>query len=313
VTYRPLTQQDVRSGSLIGLPIPDLELHILDAQLQPAAPGESGELFVGGAGLARGYLNRPELTAERFIPNHLSQKSGERLYRTGDLARRLPDGDIEYLGRADQQAKIRGFRIELGEIETALRRQPSVLEAVVLVQEDSPGDKRLVAYVIPRPGARPLPNALRAFLKTSLPEYMVPAAFITLDTFPLNTNGKLDRTALRELSVARTAQPAAFSTANPLEAQIRDLWVDLLRGAPVGLDDNFFDVGGDSLLLAHVHTRLQAAIGREFPITELFAHTTIRQLASHLGASGPKSVLPNPFLERGRRQREMLRTRGGQS
>jgi amino acid adenylation domain-containing protein len=308
VTYRPLTREDLTSGSVIGVPIPDLELYILDPQSKPAAIGEPGELFVGGAGVARGYLNRAELTAERFIPNHLGRKDGERLYRTGDLARRLPNQDIEYLGRIDQQAKIRGFRIELGEIESALQRHPLICEAVVLVQEDGPGDKRLAAYLIPRNGARLLSTDLRAFLGTSLPDYMVPSAFVLLEAFPLNTNGKLDRAALRDLSSVPATAPATIAAANDLERQIHELWTDVLRGVPAGLDDNFFDVGGDSLLLAQIHTRLQAMMGRQFPITDLFAHTTVRQLAAHLGSGGQKPSKTNLFQDRGRRQKELLRT-----
>jgi amino acid adenylation domain-containing protein len=312
VTYRPLTRADLRSGSVIGVPIPDLQLHILDDRLQPVTGSEPGEMFVGGAGLARGYLNRPELTAERFIPNPLQPHGGGRLYRTGDQARRLPNGDIEYLGRIDQQAKIRGFRIELGEIETALLQHPQVSEAVVLVQEDRPGDKFLAAYLIPRAGGQPAIPELRALLKSSLPEYMVPAAFFFLKTFPLNTNGKLDRAALREIAVAQpAAAPTPLANANPLEQKIHGLWTELLRGASAGLDDNFFDVGGDSLLLAQVHTRLESIVGRTIPITDLFAHPTVRQLAAHLGAAEKPAVKANPFLDRARRQREALRGRAG--
>ena len=195
VTYRPLSKDDLNSGSVIGVPIPDLHIYILDERRQPVPIGVPGEMYVGGAGLARGYLRRPELTEERFIPDHLTGRPGSRLYKTGDLARFLPGRDIEYLGRLDHQVKIRGFRIELGEIESVLSQHLSVRESVVLAREDAPGAKRLVAYLVT---SMPTPevSALREHLKKKLPEYMVPAAFVFLKKLPLTTNGKVDRKAL---------------------------------------------------------------------------------------------------------------------
>jgi amino acid adenylation domain-containing protein len=310
VTYRPLTKDDLQSGSVIGIPIPDLQVHILDAQLQPVSVGTAAEMFVGGAGLARGYLNRPELTAERFIPDPFSREAGARLYRTGDLARFLPNGDIEYLGRIDQQVKIRGFRIEIGEIESVLCEHGSVLGAAVLAREDAPGEKRLVAYVVARNGSQPVVSELRAYLKIKLPEYMVPSAFVFLEQFPLTNNGKLDRDALLELSGNNHPAAPPVLPASQIEAQILNIWREVLHGAPVGLNDNFFDLGGDSMLLAQVHVKLQKVVGREFPITDLFAHTTIRALAAHLGGGEPKATKMTALQERARRQRQILNPRG---
>jgi acyl carrier protein len=302
VTYRPLSQADLGAGSLIGAPIPDLQLYILDSEGRLAGRGESGELFVGGAGLARGYLNRPELNEKRFVADPFSQRPGARLYRTGDLARALPNGDVEYLGRIDHQVKIRGFRIELGEIEVALNRHVAISEAVVLVREDQPGDKYLAAYLVARAATKPAWNELRNFLKISLPEHMVPAAFVFLEKLPLNVNGKLDRDALLGLPVRDEPPLAPVGNASEFERNIYKLWAEALRGAPAGLDDNFFDLGGDSLLLVQIHARLQAMIGREFPLTDLFMHTTIRALAKHLGGGEPKTAKLNSFQERARRQ-----------
>jgi amino acid adenylation domain-containing protein len=310
VTYRPLTRDDAQSGSVIGSPIPDLSVHILDPQRQPVAVGTPGEMFVGGAGLARGYLNRPELTAERFVPDPFSREQGARLYRTGDLARLLPSGDIEYLGRIDQQVKIRGFRIELGEIEAVLCEHPSVRETVVLAREDRPGEKRLVAYVVTQKVPPPAVNELRDFLKVKLPEYMLPATFMFLEKFPLTNHGKLDRDALHEMAGNNQTSSAPVLQANEIERQLLDIWREVLHGVPVGLDENFFDLGGDSMLLAQVHVKLQKIIGRNLPITDLFAHTTVRALAAHVAAEEPKAGTMTTSQDRARRQREILNQRG---
>ncbi|MCI0595646.1 MAG: AMP-binding protein, partial [candidate division Zixibacteria bacterium] len=206
VTYRPLTADDVyqNRGSLIGQPIPDLQVYILDQHQQPLPVGVAGEMYVGGAGVARGYRNHPELTAEKFITNptrntqHAIRNTqyASRLYKTGDLARRLANGDLEYLGRIDSQVKIRGYRIELGEIQAALAEHPAVNEAVVIVREDEPGNKRLAAYMIKKPGQSLETVDFNEFLKKRLPNYMIPAAYVEMKTFPLTTNGKLDQKAL---------------------------------------------------------------------------------------------------------------------
>jgi len=228
VTYRPLSQADLGAGSLIGAPIPDLQLYILDSEGRLAGRGESGELFVGGAGLARGYLNRPELNEKRFVADPFSQRPGARLYRTGDLARALPNGDVEYLGRIDHQVKIRGFRIELGEIEVALNRHVAISEAVVLVREDQPGDKYLAAYLVVRAATKPAWNELRSFLKISLPEHMVPATFVFLEKLPLNVNGKLDRDALLGLPVRGEPPLAPVGNASEFERNIyKPAWMTI--------------------------------------------------------------------------------------
>ncbi|RIK39121.1 MAG: non-ribosomal peptide synthetase, partial [Chloroflexi bacterium] len=251
VTYRPLTQADLNGpGSMIGGPIPDLQVYILDQHRQPVPIGVPGEMYVGGAGVARGYLNRPELTAERFIANPFG--SG-LLYKSGDLARYLPNGDIEYLGRIDFQVKIRGFRIELGEIESVLARHPAVREIVVLARADLAGNQQLVAYMVLAQDLRPTTGELRDFAQQRLPEYMVPAAFVVLDALPLTTNGKVDRRALPAPDHGRLALSSGFVAANtPQEQLLADIWAGLLGLERVGVHDNFFESGGDSLLATQV-------------------------------------------------------------
>ncbi|HYO13129.1 MAG TPA: amino acid adenylation domain-containing protein, partial [Thermoanaerobaculia bacterium] len=282
VTYRPLSREDLAEAgrSPIGVPIPDLAVHVLDrhGNLQPA--GAAGEMYVAGAGLARGYLGRPELTAERFVPDPFGAP-GERLYRTGDLARRLPDGGLEYLGRIDHQVKIRGFRIELGEIEAALASHPAVREAVVLAREDATGDRRLVAWVVPRGGEGADPSALRSFLKDLLPDYMIPAAFVDLPALPLTDHGKVDRRALPEPVAAPLAagdaEPSAPRT--PVEELVAGIWSEVLAVETVGRDDNFFDLGGHSLLATRVVSRLRETLGADVSLREVFEAPTVAELA----------------------------------
>ncbi|MDC3961542.1 non-ribosomal peptide synthetase [Polyangium jinanense] len=278
---------------LIGPAIANTRLHVLDPRGAPVPVGVTGELFIGGAGLARGYLGRPGLTAERFVPDPFSP--GERLYRTGDLVRFRPDGALEFLGRADHQVKIRGHRIELGEIEAALSAHPDVRSCVV-VPQDIAGDRRLVAYVVlgePNPSQR----ALRDHLKATLPDFMVPSAFVVLPALPMSPNGKVDRLRLPAPTVDRdeAAEPPAAEESE-LERTIREIWQDVLGVPSVGLTDNFFDAGGHSLLLTRVRARLQQALGRELTIVELFEHPTIAALASHLAplpaATGEIAGLP---------------------
>ena len=285
VTYRPLLLEDLRQGrgSVIGGPIPDLTLCILDPQLQPTAIDEPGEIFVGGAGVARGYLNRPELTRERFIENPFSPQSGDRLYRSGDLARRLANGDIEYLGRIDQQVKIRGFRIELGEVEAALRQHPEVREAVVVVDEKD-GDKRLVAYLVPT-SSTPSTTKLRTFLGEKLPEYMLPSAFVLLAEVPLTPHGKVDRRALPAPTNENIATAAEYvAPRTPLEKELADIWQQILGIERVGLRDNFFDVGGNSLSGMRVMAWIRSVLNLEVPISSLFQRSTIESLAMEIEA-----------------------------
>jgi len=283
VTYRPVTRADldVASGSLIGVPIPDLQLYLLDEMRKPVPAGAPGEMYVGGAGVARGYLNRPELTAERFIQNPFSSEVDARLYRTGDMGRMLPDGDLQYLGRADQQVKIRGFRVEPGEIEAALGRHESVREVVVIARERS-GDNELIAYVV---GKTELSfDSLRTWLRGKLPDYMIPAAFDQMDVLPLTTNGKVDRRSLPEPRHERTE--SFVEPRSEMEQAIADVWREVLGpGNEAGANDNFFDVGGNSLLLTEAHEKLVRTLGRPLSITAMFEYPTISTLARFLGQS----------------------------
>jgi amino acid adenylation domain-containing protein len=267
----------------IGKPIINVKIHLLDANLQPEPVGSPGELCIGGVGLARGYLGRPDLTAEKFIPDPFGAEPGRRLYRTGDLAHYLPDGAIDFLGRIDHQVKLRGFRIELGEIEAAIARQPAVQQAVVVSREETPGDKRLVAYVIPKAGQRADSLQLRQQLRSTLPEYMVPAAFVTLDALPLTPNGKVDRQALprpdlSNLYPGREAPPPR----NPWELQLTYIWQDILSLERVGVTDNFFDLGGHSLLAMRMLAQIRRRTGQELPLAALIGAGTIERLANLL-------------------------------
>ncbi|HWS86516.1 MAG TPA: amino acid adenylation domain-containing protein [Pyrinomonadaceae bacterium] len=267
----------------IGRPIDNVQTYILNAALQPVPVGVLGELYIGGEALARGYINRSDLTAERFIPDALGGVPGARLYRTGDVARHLPDGSIQYVGRADNQVKIRGFRIELGEIEAVLRALPEVQEAVVLAREDEPGDKRLVAYVSAHPGQALDTARLRAHLRDKLPAYMVPAAFMELAAFPLTASGKINRRALPAPQKVRSDAEADFAPPQTdVERTIADIWREALGIDRVGLHDNFFDLGGHSLLMIRVHNRLSATFARELSILNLFEYPTVDALAKFL-------------------------------
>ncbi|NBM15846.1 non-ribosomal peptide synthetase [Streptomyces sp. GC420] len=258
----------------IGRPIWNTRLYVLDAALRPVPVGVAGELYLAGAGLARGYLNRPALTAERFTADPFGPP-GARMYRTGDLARWRPDGTVEYLGRTDDQVKIHGFRIELGEIDTVLARVPGVARSAVVVREDRPGERRLVGYAVPEPGAVCDPDALRAALARTLPEYMVPAV-VVVDDLPLTPNGKLDRRALpAPAAPADRYAPPATET----EELVAELWADVLGVAAIGRHDSFFDLGGHSLGATRVMARLRHALGLELPLHTLFDHPTVAGLA----------------------------------
>jgi amino acid adenylation domain-containing protein len=279
VTYHALSEDDLELGSIIGVPIQDLQVYLLDAQEQPVSIGVSGELYIGGAGLARGYLNRPELTAERFIEIEILGRT-ERVYRTGDLCRWRVDGNLEFLGRMDHQVKVRGFRIELGEIEAVLSAQPGIKDNLVLVREDTPGEKRLVAYVVLDQEDPANTAALRRALAEKLPDYMLPAAFISLDTLPLTTNGKLDWRALPVPELNRTAAGVAKYTApsTPLEEALVAMWIEILGLDQVGIHDNFFDLGGHSLLAIRLMSKIQKELDLELPLRMLFESPTIELL-----------------------------------
>ena len=284
----------------IGRPISNTTVYILDGQMNPVPVGVAGELYIGGDGLARGYLNQPELTAEKFVADPFSAEADARLYRTGDLVCYRGDGVIEFIGRIDHQVKVRGYRIELGEIETVLVQQAAVSDAVVLVREDEAGDKRLVAYVVPTPAWQaqyppdeamsdgPLEGAwhtelvpeLRQQLREQLPSYMLPSMFVVLDEFPLNANGKLDRQALpdpEDLQSGLEAQYVAPRT--EMEAQLARIWAEVLRQEQVGVHDNFFDLGGHSLMATQVVSRIRGQLNVELPLAEIFAYPTLAELA----------------------------------
>jgi amino acid adenylation domain-containing protein len=285
VTYRPLNAADLSThrGSFIGVRIPDLELYVLDQNQNLVPVGVPGELYVGGSGVGRGYLNRPELTAERFVPNPFDPVGGERLYRSGDLVRYLPNRDIEYLGRIDAQVKIRGFRIELGEIEAALSQHPAVRAAIVIAQQDKPESTRLVAYVVPNQQSVPVAIELRSFLKTKLPEYMVPSAFVFLDILPLTTNGKVDRRALPAPDQSRPDLKEAFvAPRTPAEKTIAKIWAEILKIEKVGIHDNFFDLGGHSLVAVRIISRVRQRFGIELPLRALFENPTVAGLATQV-------------------------------
>jgi amino acid adenylation domain-containing protein len=310
VTYRPLSRADAEAGrgSLIGRRIPDLRLYVLDKGMRPVPAGVAGELYVGGGGLARGYLNRPGLTAERFVPDPFSGASGSRLYRTGDLARWDSAGELEYLGRADQQVKVRGFRIETGEVEAALRSHEGVREAAVVAREDGKGDKQLVAYVVAADGAGPSAAELRAHLGALLPDYMTPSSFVALDSLPLTPNGKLDRKALPapESDGALRAEYVAPRTS--AERALAEVWGEVLGAARVGVEDNFFDLGGDSIRSVQV-VALARERGLSFSLQQLFEHQTVAGLSGALtpeGADRGPALPTEPFGLITREDRERL-------
>ncbi|MEV1179173.1 amino acid adenylation domain-containing protein, partial [Nonomuraea sp. NPDC049784] len=276
---------------MLGRPIANTRMYVLDRDLLPAPAGVPGELFIGGAGLARGYGGRPELTAERFIADPFAG-DGSRLYRTGDRVRWRADGELEFLGRADHQVKIRGHRIEPGEIEAALVAHPAVAAATVVTRDDD-GDTRLVAYLIPADPAAGTPSAgeLRALLRTTLPDYMVPSAFAELSAFPLTPNGKLDRAALPDPGHSESAAGSA-APRTPAEEVLAGIWAQVLDVAEVGVTDNFFDLGGHSLTAIKVISRVRAAFQSELPLAELFDHPTVRELAAVLDATAQGGQAP---------------------
>lgn len=262
----------------IGKPIANTRMYILDKHMQPVPIGVGGELLIGGVQVARGYLNRPELTAEKFIPDPFSAEQGARLYRTGDLARYLPDGNIEYLGRIDHQIKLRGFRIELGEIESALAQIPGVSEALVMLREDTPGDKRLVGYLVANP--RPSASDLRDNLKDRLPDYMIPSAFVLLDSMPLSPNGKADRKALPKPEYGQSQRQGAISLPQtPTEKSVAEAWQEVLNIQEISVLDNFFDLGGHSLKAMEVINKLNVKTGVKID-PAMMRFQTLGQLAA---------------------------------
>ncbi|GHF50869.1 non-ribosomal peptide synthetase [Streptomyces griseosporeus] len=297
VTHHRLTRADLddpRRGSVIGTPLADLRVHLLDADGRPVPPGASGEMYVSGAGVAPGYLNRPDLTADRFLDDPYGPP-GTRMYRSGDLARRRPDGTLDYLGRADAQIQLRGFRVEPGEVEAVLTAHPGVTRAAVVPRRSENGALHLVAYTVPRGDTSPSPAELRAHAAAHLPEHMVPAACVPVDTLPLTANGKLDVQALPAPDF--TAAASGTPPRTPQQTQVCHLFEEVLKLPPgtVGTDVSFFDLGGDSLLATRLLARLRHTTGTEIPITALFETPTPAALARRLDAPA-HGALPRPAL-----------------
>ncbi|WP_406215998.1 amino acid adenylation domain-containing protein [Streptomyces decoyicus] len=294
VTYAPLGEEDVESGPsrcVIGRPIPDLRVHVLDAALRPVPPGVTGEMYVAGAGLARGYLNRFSLTAQRFVADPFGGP-GSRMYRTGDLARWTADGRLDYLGRADDQVQLRGFRVELGEVEAVLAGHEDVSQAAAVVHEDRPGDQRLVAYVVGVGADAPDPAALREAAARSLPAYMVPSAIVPLEVLPLTVNGKLDRAAL---PAPDPVTPAPGRAPRSTVAEILcGLFAEILGVDRVGVDDGFFDLGGHSLLATRLVSRMRAVLGAEFSVRDVFEAPTVAGLLARVGDGGERRPALRP-------------------
>lgn len=312
--YR-MTKSDIDRYPFVplGKPIHNVQLIIADDELKPCAVGEPGELFVAGAGVGAGYINDPKLTSEKFIPNPFEGIPGPKVYRTGDRARWLPDGIIEFLGRLDHQIKIRGMRIELHEIESVLKTHPTVREAVVVARKGTLGEEhtRLVCYLLPSEASKVDIKSIKKYLSTKLPAHMIPSNFNVLPVFPLSPNGKVDRVALQSASGTSLtpSSQTSNSSANNFEHQIHEIWSTVLEIPQIDMEENFFDVGGNSLQLTQVHIKLQTLVGYEFPITDLIMNPTIRSMASFLVKDKISDNSSNPIHERARRHREALAAR----
>jgi non-ribosomal peptide synthase protein (TIGR01720 family) len=287
LTYPVRTGQNGHRAATVplGHPLPNIQAYVLDRHLSPVPIGVPGELHIGGRGLARGYLNRPELTAEKFIADPFSPEPGARLYKTGDVVRYLPDGNLEFLGRTDHQVKIRGFRIELAEVESVLGQHPAVRGVVVTAREDLPGDRRLVAYVVSHPGPTPAPGELRHFLQAQLPDYMVPSAFVLLDTLPRTPHGKVDRLALPSPNQDRPeVEKRGLASRTSVEAVLAGIWAAVLKLERIGIYDNFFELGGDSILSIQIIARANQA-GIRLTTRQLFQYQTVAELAAVAGTT----------------------------
>ena len=294
ITAPPLAGRSVP----IGRPIANTQAYILDSEMQPVPMGVPGELYAGGDGLARGYLHRPELTEEKFVPHPFSQDPSARLYRTGDLARWLPDGSVEFLGRIDRQVKIRGFRVEPAEIEAVLMTHPGVKECAVVVREDAAGAKCLAAYIVSSQVPAPAADTWRAFLEGKLPEYLMPSSFATLDTLPLNANGKLDTSALPAFDGSRPdLQGKYVAPRDQVEEQLAQIWSNVLGVHPIGVHDRFFDLGGHSLLAVRMVAQLEKQFGKKLPVAAIFQHRTIDQLAKLLRDNGQRYTPISSIVE----------------
>lgn len=289
----------------IGRAMDNMRVYVLDEWLEPMPIGLSGEVYVGGVGVARGYLMQPGLTAERFIPEPFGGRAGVRMYRTGDIGRYLENGSIEFVGRRDQQVKLRGYRIELGEVEAALVRHEGVREAVVTVrQRGETNHARLVAYVVGEKGRAPSATELRQYLKQSLPEYMLPSSYVFLERLPLTANGKVDRKALPEEAGSRASVGVGRHEARTeVERKLAQVWREVLEVEQVGVEDNFFDLGGHSLLVLQLQGRLKGVLERQVTMVEIFEHPTIRALAGHLSEAPARTEKVRGVAERAQKQR----------
>jgi acyl carrier protein len=311
-TAMPLDGAAGDTPPAIGWPVPNVRVWVLDGDGNVVPVGVPGELWVAGACVARGYLGRPGLTAERFVADRFGGGPGERMYGTGDVVRWRADGALEFLGRVDHQVKLRGFRVELGEIEATLMRHPTVREAAVLAREDRPGDQRLVAYLVPHDGQRPVVEQVRAFLKERLPDYMLPAAFVSLEALPLTPNGKVDRRALPAPEAGRPELAAGYvAPRTPTEALVADVWARVLGIEDVGVNDNFFDLGGTSLLAMRVHSRLQEALEREVRIVDLFQFPTVSAFSKHLDGAREEPLVASSAARAARQRAAFGRARLG--
>jgi aspartate racemase len=300
VTLFPITNVDGGAGRgvPVGQAIPNTRIYLLDQQAQPVPIGMSGELCIGGDGLGHGYLNHPELTAEKFTPDPFSQHPGARLYHTGDMARFESDGTIEFLGRRDFQVKLRGFRVELGEIESALVSHEAVHEAAVIACDKADGDKHLIAFVVPKQTPAPSESGLQDYLRDKLPAYMSPAKIIVLNTFPLTPNGKLDRQALTEFAqTSDTREQVYVAPRTPVEELLAEIWAQVLNVPRIGIHDNFFKLGGHSLLSTVLISRIREAFHVELPVLALFESPTVAELAGTIEQSLIKDVDSDEMLE----------------
>ncbi|HEX6770050.1 MAG TPA: amino acid adenylation domain-containing protein, partial [Candidatus Binatia bacterium] len=292
----------------LGRPLPNSTAYVLGRQCELVPVGVTGELYIGGSCLARGYLNRADFTAEKFIPDPFDGAPGARLYRTGDLARYLPDGNIEFLGRTDDQVKIRGFRIELGEIEAALAEHPSVGQSAALVGEDEVNEKRLLCYVVPQQEAMPVPDELRGFLRKKLPEHMVPSAFILLNGLPRTPHGKLDRNALPAFDENLARPDDKYATPRtPIETSLSEIWSEILRVERIGIHDNFFDLGGHSLMAIRLISRIRDTFKLDLPLRDIFETPTVSGIAQRLQEIADRKETPSePKIGRVERQQYLL-------
>jgi acyl-CoA synthetase (AMP-forming)/AMP-acid ligase II/acyl carrier protein len=266
----------------IGRAIDGVEIYILDEQRRPVSDGGAGEIYVGGAGLGRGYRNRPDLTAERFVPNPFSAVAGARLYRTGDLARRLPNGEIAFLGRIDEQVKVRGYRVEPSEVSTVLGQHPAVESSIVVATEDAPGEKHLVAYVVLASGATVSASALREYLRQRLPDYMVPAAFVAIPKLPVTEQGKINRAALPAVNGNRLPDEVYVAPRTLVEEELVKILAPLLKVNRVGVNDNFFLLGGHSLMGTQVIARVSESFGVDLTLLKLFDHPTVAEMSAEI-------------------------------